>query len=135
MTSSLIILLDCRSALVEHISFLQSWTTKVLNAVLVPCVHTPVSNVIYSILPILPTQSGVTPLHIAQQHGHSDVVTTLITYGANVIDLPFMVLALPLYTVTLKFYIATDRVHMKLDICPKSGLKDILTLFGEVKES
>jgi ankyrin repeat protein len=32
-------------------------------------------------------KSGVTPLQIAQQHGHSDVVSTLITYGADTIDL------------------------------------------------
>ena len=41
---------------------------------------------------IHPTQSGVTPLRIAQKRGHSDVVSTLITYGADTIDLALMVL-------------------------------------------
>ena len=40
---------------------------------------------------IPPTQSGVTPLQIAQQHEHSDVVSTLITYGADTIDLAITV--------------------------------------------
>ena len=33
---------------------------------------------------IIISQTGATPLYIASQNGHSDIVTILITSGANI---------------------------------------------------
>ena len=65
---------------------------------------------------ILSTQSGVTPLCIAQQCGHSDVVSTAISYGADVIDPCHNGIGLIVhYSLTLQSYLATYivyKVHM-----------------------
>ena len=63
---------------------------------------------------ILLIQSGVTPLYIAHQRGHSDVVSTVITYGADILHLPLMVhhAPLPEVFIVINFTISyVYRVH------------------------
>ena len=80
---------------------------------------------LYIIIPL--TQDGATPLHVASQKGHSDIVNTLIRNGAD-INQPMKVYALyhnPLLLINTVHSSPQDG-QMPIDFARSKGHSDIV---------